>query len=57
MSDHSLYDALRHFADSWGLLAMLVMFVGFIGWLFRPGMQEKQHRAAMSIFDEDEVDG
>ena len=25
---HETYNALRHFADSWGLLAMFVFFVG-----------------------------
>jgi cytochrome c oxidase cbb3-type subunit 4 len=31
------YDLLREFADSWGLLAMLVMFLGIVIFTFRPG--------------------
>ena len=31
------YSILRHFADSWGLLAMFVFFVGVFLWAFRPG--------------------
>ena len=27
MSDHSTYDALRHLADSWGLVAMAAVFL------------------------------
>lgn len=31
------YDELRHFADSWGLLAMTILFLGLIAWPFRKG--------------------
>ncbi|MDL2403478.1 cbb3-type cytochrome c oxidase subunit 3 [Rhizobium mayense] len=31
------YTALRHFADSWGLLAMVLFFTGAIVFAFRPG--------------------
>jgi cytochrome c oxidase cbb3-type subunit IV len=31
------YSVLRHFADSWGLLAMTLAFLGIILWAFRPG--------------------
>ena len=31
------YDALRHFADSWGLLLLTVAFVIVILWVNRPG--------------------
>lgn len=34
MSD---YDLLREFADSWGLLMMIVLFVGVILFTYRPG--------------------
>jgi len=33
----SHYDLLREFADSWGLLMMVVLFVGVILFTFRPG--------------------
>lgn len=48
------YDELRHFADSWGLVFMAVVFVTFIGWAFRPGVKEQHDDAANMIFDEDQ---
>lgn len=54
MSLHSTYDALRHLADSWGLLAMLVIFVGLAAWPFRPGAKHANDRAARMIFKDDE---
>ncbi|GGB89107.1 hypothetical protein GCM10011494_04290 [Novosphingobium endophyticum] len=56
MSTHSTYDMLRHFADSWGLLAMLVVFLVLAAWPFRPGARDKNHHAANLIF-KDENDG
>ncbi|MFA7585779.1 MAG: cbb3-type cytochrome c oxidase subunit 3 [Novosphingobium sp.] len=54
MSEHSTYDALRHFADSWGLLVMVVMFIAFALWPFRPGAKSRNDAAAQMIFKEDE---
>jgi len=34
------YDTLRHAADSWGLLYLLVVFVGVIIYAFRPGSKK-----------------
>ena len=34
------YDALRSFADSWGLLLMVLIFIGIIIWAFRPGSKK-----------------
>jgi cytochrome c oxidase cbb3-type subunit 4 len=31
------YEALRHFADSWGLVFLLAVFLAAVGWAFRPG--------------------
>ena len=31
------YHLLREFADSWGLLAMTVFFIGVVLFAFRPG--------------------
>ncbi|MCA8868472.1 MAG: cbb3-type cytochrome c oxidase subunit 3 [Rhodobacteraceae bacterium] len=31
------YSSLRHFADSWGLLAMFLLFLGIVIYVFRPG--------------------
>lgn len=56
MSAHSTYDLLRHLADSWGLLVMLMVFLALAAWPFRPGAGEKNSDAANMIF-EDENDG
>jgi cytochrome c oxidase cbb3-type subunit 4 len=34
------YTAMRHFADSWGLLAMAGFFVGAIAFTLRPGSRK-----------------
>ena len=47
------YDELRHFADSWGLVMMAVLFLGFVGWTFRPGARDHHDTAARSIFQPD----
>jgi cytochrome c oxidase cbb3-type subunit 4 len=56
VSLHSTYDALRHFADSWGLVAMLVCFAGFAAWPFRRGARRSNERAAQMIFESDDHD-
>lgn len=48
------YDALRHFADSWGLLAMALLFLTLIAWPFRPGARARNDEAANMIFKDDE---
>nr|WP_202391358.1 cbb3-type cytochrome c oxidase subunit 3 [Allopontixanthobacter sediminis] len=47
---------MRHFADSYGLVAMLVVFLTLCLWPFRPGAKHHNHSAAHSIF-KDEQDG
>jgi cytochrome c oxidase cbb3-type subunit 4 len=32
-----LYSILREFADSWGLLALVFVFLGVVAFVFRPG--------------------
>ncbi|MCJ2183865.1 cbb3-type cytochrome c oxidase subunit 3 [Novosphingobium sp. 1949] len=56
MSTHSTYDLLRHLADSWGLLAMMLVFVVLIAWPFRKGGRGRSDEAATMIF-KDENDG
>ena len=52
------YDALRTFADSWGLILMGVAFLAFVGWTFLRSVSAGHRHAAMSIFEqEDEIDG
>lgn len=53
MSLHSTYDALRHFADSWGLVAMAVTFLVCAAWPFRPGARPMNDAAARNIFKDD----
>ena len=56
MSDHSTYEALRHLADSWGLLVMFFVFAGLIAWPFRRGA-DRSHREAAELIFKDDDDG
>jgi cytochrome c oxidase cbb3-type subunit 4 len=48
------YQALRHFADSWGLVFMAASFLCLLAWAFRPGARAGQQDASMIPFrDED----
>lgn len=47
------YDGLRHFADSWGLLYMLAIFLIMLGFLVRPGARDQAKDAAQIPFNED----
>lgn len=49
-----LYTFLRHMADSWGLLAMALIFLGVCLYVFRPGSRKIQDDAANSIFRDDD---
>lgn len=40
------YTAMRHFADSWGLLAMTLFFIGTVVFVFRPGSRKSADEAA-----------
>ena len=53
MNEHSTYETLRHFADSWGLLAMVITFIVLVGWAFRPGAKDRSRDAADLIFKDD----
>ena len=44
------YDALRHFADSYGLIFMAVVYLALCGWAFRPGSRVRNREAANLIF-------
>lgn len=54
MSPHSTYEALRQFADSWGLLAMVVTFLVLVAWPFRPGARDANETARNMIFKDDD---
>ncbi|MGP2490786.1 cbb3-type cytochrome c oxidase subunit 3 [Mesorhizobium sp. PUT5] len=47
------YTAMRHFADSWGLLAMTLFFVGVVLFAFRPGTRSKAEEAARIPLEDD----
>jgi cytochrome c oxidase cbb3-type subunit 4 len=46
----STYELLRHFADSWALLAMMLLFLGLVGFTFRPAARRHHDEAASMIF-------
>ena len=48
------YSLLREFADSWGLLYLVILFVGVIVFCFRPGSKERAEDIAQIPFKEDE---
>src|SRR3546814_69488 len=48
------YDEVRHFADSWGLIVMVAMFLLFVAWPFRKGARRHHDEAANMIFKDDE---
>ena len=49
----STYEAMRHFADSWGMLAMLAFFAIAIVFVFRPGAKTSADEAAQIPLKED----
>jgi cytochrome c oxidase cbb3-type subunit 4 len=49
------YNVLRHFADSWGLAFMVLVFIVAVAWAFRPGSTYKR-QAEMPFLHDDERD-
>ena len=47
------YTFLRQLADSWVMLAILLVFIGVVFWAFRPGSRPIHQDAANSIFRHD----
>ncbi len=47
------YTAMRHFADSWGLLGMVLFFIGAIVYTMRPGAKKLADDAASIPLKED----
>jgi cytochrome c oxidase cbb3-type subunit 4 len=50
------YNEFRHFADSWGLVYMLAIFLIVIAFVFRPGSRRAYENAAKIPFDETSPD-
>ncbi|WP_427963389.1 cbb3-type cytochrome oxidase subunit 3 [Altererythrobacter sp.] len=48
----TLYESIRHFADSHWLAIMFILFAVLCAWPFRPGSRAQNRTAAMSIFEE-----
>jgi cytochrome c oxidase cbb3-type subunit 4 len=48
------YDALRHFADSYGLGFMVILWLLFCAWAMRPGARDRSREAARLILEDDE---
>ena len=48
------YNTIRDTADSWGLVYLLVLFVGIILFTFRPGSRKASDDAARIPLKEDE---
>ena len=49
-----IYEDLRQFADSWGLVLMGIAFVAFVGWTFLGSVSAGHRQAACSIFEQEE---
>ena len=47
------YDMLRHFADSWGLLYMMAIFLVVVFFIVRPGARGRAMEAARIPLDDD----
>jgi len=50
----NLYTALRHFADSYALAVICVLYLVLCLWHFRPGARGHVTDAKLSIFQDDE---
>ncbi len=47
------YQTLRTFADSWGLLFMVIVFVCVIVYTFRPGSKKQADKIAKNALKDD----
>ena len=48
------YDALRHFADSWGLVYLFAVFLSVTAFMLRPGAKDRARDAALIPLKNDE---
>jgi cytochrome c oxidase cbb3-type subunit 4 len=48
----TVYDQMRHFADTWGMVFIFVVFLIVVARLFMPGARERADDAAMIPFRE-----
>ena len=52
--DTANYDTLRHFADSWGLLYLLGIFIAVVLFTLRPGAKSHAEAAARIPLDDND---
>ena len=50
----ALYDTLRHFADSWGLVYMMAIFLAVVFFIIRPSAKANATAAARIPLDDAE---
>ena len=48
------YDAMRHFADTWGLIMLGLIFIGAVIFVLRPGSSETYARLGALPLDGEE---
>ena len=51
------YDMLRHFADSWGLLYMMAIFLTVVFFILNPGARANAEQAARIPLDDEHPKG
>lgn len=51
--DTAHYDMMRHFADSWGLVYMMAIFLAVIVFIVKPGARANAIAAARIPLDDD----
>jgi len=47
------YETARHLADTWGLLSLVLLFVGIVAFVFRPGTKKQYEHDAQIPLKED----
>lgn len=47
------FQDISYFAQTWGLLYLIILFVGMLIYAFRPGAKKKFDNAALIPFKED----
>ncbi len=50
----TFYEALRHFADSYGLAVIFALYLVLCLWHFRPAARPHVEAAKLSIFKDDD---
>ena len=48
------HEILRHLADTWGLIFLVLLFTGAVGFVFRPGSRKYYRQCGEIPLSEDE---